>query len=336
MVVAEVSANHGGTLDGAVRLIDEAAAAGASAVKIQTYSAGSMTLPSNKPAFQISGASPWKNYSTLWDLYSRGATPRDWHRKLFEAAERNSIPIFSSPFSPSDVEFLESLGCPAYKIASPEIGYVQLLDAVAETQKPIILSTGVATFEDIEFAIARLRACRQPELTVLKCTSAYPSPLDQQNLLTMGDMKERWSVMVGYSDHTASIVSGAAAVALGASVVEKHFSGQAKEGLDAFFSLNSQEFNQYVNHIREVEALRGSISYEVPPCAIESRGAMRSLYFKRSLPAGRRLTPDDVAVIRPSGGLPPRVLDDILGSRLAIDVEQGIPVTPDHLEIDSN
>lgn len=327
LVIAELSANHGGRLERAVSLIRDAANAGASAVKIQTYEAKSMTLPLDRGAFSISQDSPWREHRTLWNLYSTGATPTEWHREMFDAAKHAGIPIFSSPFSPSDIEFLENLACPAYKIASPEIGYVQLLDAAADTHRPIIISTGTSTYEDIDKAVSRLRRRGVLDLTVLKCTSAYPAPLDQQNLLTMRDIKERWSVRVGFSDHTTSLVSGATAVALGACVVEKHFSGELGSGLDGFFSLDSNGFDRYVKYIRDAESMRGSVDYSLAPCALESRRAMRSLYFRHDLPAGKKLELGDIAVVRPSGGLPPEDLDTVVGCELTTSVTQGTPVT---------
>ena len=331
MVVAELSANHDGDLERAVALVHEAAQAGASVVKLQTYEAGSMTLPSRKAEFLLPPTSSFSRHKTLWDLYSVGATPREWHSAIFDAAAKVEIPIFSTLFSPADIQFLEDLDCPVYKIASPEIGYVQLLDAAADTQKPIIISTGTSTYDDLSHAVERLRSRGVSDLTVLKCTSAYPAPLDQQNLMTMRDIEERWSVRVGFSDHTTSLVSGAAAVALGACVVEKHFSGDLGTGLDGFFSLDSNDFSRYVAGIRDTEALRGSVDYELSSCALDSRRAMRSLYFKHNLPAGKRVDVNDIAIIRPAGGLPPGDLDLVVGCELITPVEEGTPVTRDRL-----
>lgn len=335
VVVAEISANHSGSLSHAVELVHLASAAGASAVKLQTYSADSITLKADAEAFRIPADSPWSEYGTLWSLYAEGATPREWHAELFSAGVEASVPVFSSPFSASDVDFLESLDCPAYKIASPEIGYVQLLDAVAQTGKPVMLSTGVALAEDVESAVLRLRRWHSDDITILKCTSCYPAPEAEQNLATMTDIARRWDVRVGFSDHTTSTVSGAVAVALGAQVIEKHFRGDSEQGLDGFFSLNSSEFQQYVEAVREAEMLRGSVDYSIAPCAQDSRRAMRSLYFTKSLPAGHILAEGDLAIVRPSGGLPPDHLTAVVGCELSVEVTAGTPVKSHFLKCDA-
>ena len=335
VIVAEVSANHSGSLDHAIELVHEAAAAGASAVKLQTYTADSITLRSDAEAFRIPDESPWASYGTLWNLYAEGATPREWHAELFSAGIDASIPVFSSPFSPSDVDFLESLDCPAYKIASPEVGYVQLLKSVARTGKPVLLSTGVALPEDLELALSHLRKWGASDISVLKCTSSYPAPDEEQNLATMLDMAERWDVRVGFSDHTTSLLSGAVAVALGAQVIEKHFCGSVDKGLDNFFSLNSTSFAQYVGGVRHAESLKGSVDYSIAPCARDARRAMRSLYFSRSLSEGHVISRGDVAILRPSGGLPPDALDSVVGNQLSANVALGTPVQA-HLLINND
>jgi pseudaminic acid synthase len=334
LVVAELSANHAGSVVNAVDLVHQAAGAGASAVKIQTYRAESITLKSSAKSFRIAPESPWASFGTLWDLYSAGTTPREWHSAIFAAGLEAGVPVFASPFSPSDVAFLESLNCPAYKIASPEIGYTQLLDAVSQTGKPVLLSTGVALEEDIEKAVGRLRRTDSIDITVMKCTSSYPAPIDEQHLSTMVDISERWQVRPGFSDHTTSTISGAVAVSLGAQVIEKHFRGGLDEGLDDFFSLDIEAFSDYVRAVRHAEALRGTVNYSIAPCATSSRRAMRSLYFTRELSQGHVVIEQDLAIVRPSGGLPPEDFAKVVGAVLRTDVTAGSPVLEHLLEFE--
>ncbi|QTL34227.1 pseudaminic acid synthase [Pseudoalteromonas viridis] len=328
-IIAEMSANHGGDLNNAFKLLKAAKEAGANAVKLQTYTADTITLNSTKEDFTLPGDNPWEAHKTLYSLYEKAYTPWEWHDALFEEGKRLGLDIFSSPFDDSAVELLESLGAPAYKIASPEITDVALLKRVAQTKKPVILSTGIANYADIELAVSVLRDNGCEQLAILKCTTAYPTPFAECNLRTIPDLKAAFNCVAGLSDHTLGIVAPVAAVTLGAKIIEKHFVlDKADDSVDAFFSLDQSEFALLVSSVRQCESALGKVSYEISASAQKNMLARRSLYFCRNLSAGDVISRDDIRSVRPGFGAHPKYLEQYIGQVLDVSVELGDRVSP--------
>jgi pseudaminic acid synthase len=326
-VVAELSGNHGGELERAERLVREASAAGADAVKVQTYKPDSLTIESDAPPFRVRMAGAWEG-RLLYDLYREASMPWQWQQPLKKLADELSIPFFSSPFDRAAVDFLAGLGVPAYKIASYELVDTQLIEQAAATGKPVILSTGMATREEIADAIAAARtAMPRVELALLKCTSAYPAPPEHLHLRTIRDMASQFQLPIGLSDHTLGTVAPVAAVALGACIVEKHLClSRADGGPDAHFSLEPHEFAAMVRNIREAEVSLGRVQYG-PEGEEHSRSYRRSLFVVEHVPEGARFTEANVRSIRPADGLPPKELRRVLGHRAARDIPRGTPLS---------
>ena len=321
-IVAGLSANHGHQLDVALTSIRAIREAGADAVKLQTYTADTLTLPCRSADFQVKGTL-WDG-RTLHELYQEAYTPWEWHPVLFEEARRLGLVCFSTPFDKTAVDFLEDLGNPICKIASFEITDLPLIDYAARKGKPMVISTGVALPEDIERAVETCRAAGNDDITLLKCTSSYPAPVEDANLLTMVDMKERYGVEVGLSDHTMGSDVAVAAVALGAVMVEKHFIlDRSIGGPDAAFSMEKDEFAAMVRSIRNAEKALGGVVYPTDPSAIKGREFCRSLYVARDMKEGETVTEENVRSVRPGYGLPPRYLPDVLGKRVRRDVSAG-------------
>lgn len=330
-IVAELSANHGHRLEVALESVRAAAAAGADAVKIQTYTADTLTLNSDREDFRIRGTL-WDG-RTLHELYQEAYTPWEWHKAIFEEAAKLGIVCFSTPFDTSAVDFLETLGNPCYKIASFEITDIPLIAYAASKGKPMILSTGVATLEDIELAVKTCRASGNEDITLLQCTSSYPAPIEEANLRTMPDMKERFGVKVGLSDHTIGHEVPLAAVALGASMVEKHFIlDRSIGGPDAAFSMEKEEFAAMVQAIRNVEKALGSVAYPTDPAAIPGRAFSRSLYIAQDMKAGDMFTPQNVRSVRPGYGMHPKYLPAVLGRTIARDAQAGERLLPEMIQ----
>ena len=330
-IVAELSANHGHRLEVALESVRAAAAAGTDAVKIQTYTADTLTLDSDQEDFRIRGTL-WDG-RTLHELYQEAYTPWDWHKAIFEEAAKAGIVCFSTPFDTSAVDFLETLGNPCYKIASFEITDIPLIAYAASKGKPMILSTGVATLEDIELAVKTCRASGNEDITLLQCTSSYPAPIEEANLRTMPDMKERFGVKVGLSDHTIGHEVPLAAVALGASMVEKHFIlDRSIGGPDAAFSMEKEEFAAMVQAIRNVEKALGSVAYPTDPAAIPGRAFSRSLYIAQDMKAGDMFTPQNVRSVRPGYGMHPKYLPAVLGRTIARDAQAGERLLPEMIQ----
>jgi len=324
-VIAEMSGNHKGEIDRAIRLIDAAKEAGADAVKLQTYTADTITIPCNRPEFRIEGG-PWAG-RTLHDLYQEAHTPWEWHPALFAHARRIGLPIFSSPFDPTAIDFLESLGAPAYKIASFEIIDLPLVRKAARTGKPLILSTGMASLGEIGEAVAAIREEGDNSLVLLHCVSGYPTPVEECDLRTIPHMAEAFGVPAGLSDHTHGVAVPVAAVALGAVVIEKHFTlSRADGGVDADFSLEPHELKAMVEACRVAHAALGGIDYALKPSEAGGRAFRRSLYVVADVAAGEPLTEANVRSIRPGLGLPPKHLPDVLGRCAARDLQRGEPL----------
>lgn len=326
-IIAELSANHGGSFETAVRLVHEAARAGVDAVKLQTYTADTMTLPSEGPAFCHRKTSLWA-HKTLHELYLEAATPWEWHPKLQHIAHGLGVTLFSSPFDATAVEFLESMNVPAYKIASFELIDIPLLRRVAATGKPVILSTGMATVAEIDEAVRTLRNSGTGEIALLKCLSAYPASADEMNLATLPHMAQLFRCPVGISDHSLNLATPVAATALGGSIIEKHLTlSRTTPTPDAWFSLEPDEFTAMVREVRTTEKAIGDVVYG--PCASEeeSIGFRRSLYITRDIQAGDRLDPSNCRSIRPGGGISPKYLDRVLGKKINRTLQRGTPLS---------
>ena len=323
-IVAEMSANHGGTLERALEIVRSAKRAGADAIKLQTYTADTITLKCQREDFRIPGISPWGNYATLWDLYDQAYTPRDWHAEIFREARQLGLEVFSSPFDESSVCFLEELQPAAYKIASPEITHIPLLESVARTGKPVIVSTGIAELKDIELALSTLRNAGATEIILLKCTTAYPAPPEEAHLRTIPDMASRFGVLPGLSDHTMGTVTSVASVTLGACLVEKHFTlDDGKETVDSFFSLGEKEFAALVQDIRWTEKALGRVNYDITPSAQSNLQGRRSLYVAAPIKAGEAFSESNIKCVRPSFGLHPKHYKEVLGRRATCDLQIG-------------
>lgn len=326
-VVAELSANHRQEFEEAVRLVETAKEAGADAVKLQTFTPATITIESDRPEFRIGGGTLWDG-KTLYDLYAEAYMPWEWQPKLKQLADSLRIDLFSTPFDRTAVDFLENMGVPAYKVASFEIVDIPLIEYIAGRGKPIIMSTGMATLAEIEEAIQAARGGGATQLALLKCTSAYPALPEEMNLRTIPHLAQAFGVPVGLSDHTLGIAVPVAAVALGACIVEKHFTlSRSIPSLDAAFSLEPQEFKAMVEAIRTTEKALGEVRYEVGEQEAKSRVFRRSLFVVRDVKAGEVFTEENVRSIRPGHGLHPRHLKDALGRRAAQDIQQATPLS---------
>ncbi|EQC43336.1 pseudaminic acid synthase [Bacteriovorax sp. Seq25_V] len=334
-IIAEMSGNHNGDINYAIEIIKKAKEAGADAVKLQTYKASTITLDSNKEDFLLPKDSPWAGSKNLYSLYEEAHTPWEWHKKLFKVAHEVGIDIFSSPFDETAVDLLESLNTPAYKIASPEINDLQLIKKVALTNKPIILSTGLATVEDIELAIKTLEDNGCYQYAFLKCTTAYPAPLDEINLATIPEIRKRYNCIAGLSDHTLGIEVPIASVALGAKIIEKHFTvDKSNTGVDSFFSLDFVEFKQMVSSIRKVESAIGVANFDLTKSSKNNLRGKRSLYVSKNIKKGELLTPNNIKSVRPGLGLAPKYFDSVLNKPVKRDLEFGERLKLEDIDID--
>lgn len=321
-IVAELSANHGHKLDVALESVRAAKEAGADAVKIQTYTADTITLNCDADDFKVKGTL-WDG-RTLYDLYQEAYTPWEWHQAIFDEAKKCGLVCFSTPFDKTAVDFLEDLGNPIMKIASFEITDIPLIEYAAKKGKPMVISTGIAMPEDIELAVKTCKDAGNDDITLLRCTSSYPAPIEDANLKTMVDMKERYGVKVGLSDHTMGYDVAVAAVALGATLVEKHFIiDRSIGGPDSGFSMEQDEFAAMVQSIRNVEKAIGEVTYHDDPSKIKGREFCRSLYVAEDVKAGDVVTEKNVRSVRPGFGLHPKYLPDVIGKKFAKDFKIG-------------
>ncbi len=324
-IIAEMSGNHKGDLARAVRLIEAAATAGADAVKLQTYTADTMTIDHDGPGFRLEGGL-WDG-RTLHDLYQEAHTPWDWHPALFDAARACGIAIFSSPFDATAVDLLESLDAPAYKIASFELIDLPLIRRVAATGKPMILSTGMSSLGEIQEAVTAAREAGSGAVMLLHCISAYPTPPEDANLRTIASLRTAFGVPVGLSDHTMGVTVPIAAVAMGAVAIEKHFTlARADGGPDAAFSLEQGELAELVRSTRIAWSALGRVDHGITPGEVGGRDLRRSLYVVRDIAAGEALTAASIRAIRPGYGLPPKYLPDLLGRPATRALYRGEPV----------
>lgn len=331
-IIAELSANHGGSIEIAKETVKAAKRAGADAIKLQTYTADTITLDVKTDEFKISQGTAWDG-QYLYDLYKDAALPWEWHQELFNLAKKEGLICFSSPFDKSAVDFLEELDTPIYKVASFEITDIPLIKYMASKQKPMIISTGIATIEDIELAIETCKSAGNNDITILKCTSAYPAAAEDANLLTIPDIVARFGVKSGLSDHTMGTEAPMIAVALGAKMIEKHFIlDKSIGGADAHFSLDENEFKQMVDAVRLTEKLMGKIDYEMTEKKTKSREFSRSLYISKNVKAGEIITEENVKSVRPGFGLHPKYLIDVLGKHFVLDIKKGEPLSLKHFK----
>ena len=321
-IIAELSANHNGSKQVALESIRAAKQAGADAVKIQTYTADTLTLNCDAPDFRL-GKGLWEG-ETFYTLYKKAYTPWEWHEEIFRVAREEGLVCFSTPFDKTAVDLLEDLNNPIYKIASFEITDIPLIKYIASKHKPIILSTGIAMEEDIQLALDTIRGEGSNDITLLKCTSAYPAPIEEANLLTIPDMKNRFGVRVGLSDHTEGAAVPMAAVALGAEVVEKHFIiNRSIGGPDSAFSMEAADFKDMVDNIRMVEKALGKVNYPTDPSMIKGREYCRSLYVAEDIEVGDIVTENNVRSVRPGYGLHPKFLSIVLGKKVCRQLKKG-------------
>lgn len=321
-IIAELSANHNGSLEVAIETIKAAKRAGADCIKLQTYTADTITLDSDNEDFIIKG--------TIWDgkklhkLYQEAYTPWEWHETLFKTAEKEGLFCFSSPFDRTAVDFLEGLNTPAYKIASFEITDIPLIEYVASKGKPVIISTGVASQEDIELALNTCFRAGNRNIALLKCTSSYPAPLEEANMIMIKDMADRYGVITGLSDHTLGITVPIVATCFGAKIIEKHFIlDRSIGGPDASFSLNEIEFTAMVNAVREAEKAIGVVDYNLTAKQLKGRDFCRSLYIVENIGAGEEITEKNIRSIRPGFGMHPKYYSQILGKKAKFDLVKG-------------
>jgi len=327
LIIAELSANHGQDIQIAIDTIKAAKRTGADAIKLQTYTADTMTIDCQNEYFtNVLNGSIWEGQS-LYDLYKVAYTPWEWHKELFKTAAEEGLICFSTPFDKSSVDFLEQFNPPAYKIASFEIQDIPLIEYAASKGRPMIISTGIAELEDIKLAVNTCRKKNNENIILLKCTSSYPAPIEEANLMTIPDLKEKFDVEIGLSDHTMGIVAPIVAVAFGARVIEKHFIlDKSIGGPDASFSLDEKEFTEMVKAIRQAEKAIGKVTYELTDKVKASRKFSRSLFVVKDIKAGEIFTEENIRSIRPGYGLHPKYLIEIFGKKALRDLNRGTPL----------
>ena len=331
-IIAELSANHGQKIEIAKETIRAAKRSGADAIKLQTYTADTMTIDCNNKYFKdVLNGSIWEG-RTLYELYKEAYTPWEWHKELFRVAKEEGLLCFSTPFDKTAVDFLEQFNPPAYKIASFEIQDIPLIEYAASKGRPMIISTGIAELEDIELAVKTCKDVGNHNIILLKCTSSYPAPIEETNLVTIPDLKKRFGVEVGLSDHTLGIVAPVVAVTLGARVIEKHFIlDKLIGGPDASFSLDEKEFTEMVSAVRQAKRAVGQVSYELTEKVKASRKFARSLFVVKDIKKGEKFTEENVRSIRPGYGLHPKYLKEVIGKVAKDDLERGTPLNWQHI-----
>ncbi len=330
-IIAEMSANHAGSMERALELIHVAKESGADCVKIQTYTPDTMTIDCGNEYFHI-GKGTWEG-ENLYSLYRKAYTPWEWQAQLRDEAARVGIDFLSTAFDRTSVDFLEELGVRFYKIASFELVDIPLLEYIASKNKPVILSTGMGTIEEITEAVNAIYSTGNRQLALMKCSSAYPAKSEEMNLATIRDLRARFDIPVGLSDHSMGAFSAATAVAMGACIVEKHFCvSRAIENPDSAFSMEPDEFADMVRQVREVEKAMGTVSYGVTAQEESNSCFRRSLFVVQDIAAGEKLTPDNIRSIRPAYGLKPKYYRDVLGRTAKCDLRRGTPLTPEVID----
>lgn len=334
-IVAELSANHNHDIEIAKKTIKAAKESGADAIKLQTYTPDTITIDCDSEYFQIKQGTVWDG-TTLYKLYEKAYTPWQWHKELKEYAHNIGLIFFSTPFDKTAVDFLEELNVPAYKVASFEITDIPLIQYMASKGKPMIISTGIATLEDIRLAVDTCKKVGNEDIILLKCTSSYPANIEDSNLLTIPDLSERFNVISGLSDHSVEKEVPITAVALGAKMIEKHFIiNKDIGGPDAGFSMEPDDFREMVNSIRKVEKSMGVVDYELTDKKKRNRELSRSLFIVKDMKKGDAITEDNVKSIRPGFGMHPKYYNDILGKKVNKDIDRGTPLTEDIIDLNS-
>lgn len=332
LIVAEVSANHLQDFERAKKIVKTACQIGAGAIKLQTYTPDTLTLKSSKEPFQIKVNPAWKR-RTLYELYSQAYMPWEWHQELKEIAESYQVPLFSTAYDDTAVDFLEKLGVPAYKIASFEMTDLELLKKVAKTRKPVIMSRGMSDLEELTASLKTLRENGASEIAVLHCVSGYPTAIEEMNLVTIPDIQERFGVVSGLSDHTLTTHIPVAAVALGACIIEKHFTlSRTDGGFDAAFSIEPEELKELVKAVRDTEEALGKPFYQIGKKEAENAVFRRSLWVIKPVKKGEKFTKESVGRFRPGDGLPVKFLPQILGKTAKKDIEANTPMSWDLIE----
>lgn len=330
-IIAELSANHNGSLDTAIETIRAVKQTGADAVKLQTYTADTITLSAKTEDFLLKQGTIWDG-KYLHDLYQEAHTPWEWHKTLFDVAKEEGLICFSSPFDPTAVDLLEELENPIYKIASFEITDIPLIRYVASKGKPIIISTGIATADDIELALETCKKEGNNQIALLKCTSSYPAPMGEANLIMIKDLADRFGVISGLSDHTLGITAPVIAVTQGAKIIEKHFIlDRSIGGPDASFSLNEEEFTQMVKAVREAEVALGEVNYKLTEKQLQARNFSRSLYIAKDVKKGELITSENVRSVRPGFGMHPKYTPILLGKKFNQNISKGARMSFDFI-----
>jgi pseudaminic acid synthase len=326
-IIAELSANHNGSIDTAIETVRAAKRAGADCIKLQTFTADTITLDSKKEDFKITQGTLWDG-QYLHDLYKTTHLPWEWHEQIIKVAKEEGLICFSSPFDPTSVEFLESLNVPAYKIASFEITDIPLIELIASKGKPVIISTGIAEQEDIELALDACKRMGNNDIALLKCTSSYPAPIEEANMCMVKDLAERYGVISGLSDHTMGSTVPIVATVMGAKIIEKHFIlNHSVGGADASFSMDEFEFTAMVKAVREAEAAVGIVDYTLTEKQRKGKDFSRSLYIVEDIKAGDIISENNMRSIRPGYGMHPKYYKEILGQKAVMDLEKGTPLT---------
>ena len=322
-IIAELSANHNGSIATAIETVKAAKRAGANCIKLQTFTADTITLDSKNKDFKITQGTLWDG-QYLHDLYKTTHLPWEWHKEIMAVAKQEGLICFSSPFDPTSVEFLETLNVPAYKIASFEITDIPLIELIASKGKPVIISTGIAEEEDIELALEACKRMGNNDIALLKCTSSYPAPIEEANMCMVKDLAERYGVISGLSDHTMGSTVPIVATTMGAKIIEKHFIlNREIGGADASFSMNEEEFTAMVKAVREAESAIGIVDYTLTEKQRKSRDFSRSLYVVEDIKAGELLTKNNVRSVRPGFGMHPKYYKDILNKKANVNLEKG-------------
>lgn len=325
-IIAELSANHNGSLKNALATVKAAKRAGADAIKLQTYTADTITLDVKTDDFRLKQGTIWDG-KYLYDLYQEAYTPWEWHKEIFEAAKKEGLVCFSSPFDFSSVDLLEELNAPAYKIASFEITDIPLIEYVASKGKPVIISTGIAEEEDIVLALDACKRKGNTQIALLKCTSSYPAPIEEANMIMVKDLAERYGVISGLSDHTMGSTVPIVATVFGAKIIEKHFIiDRAIGGPDASFSMNEEEFTAMVRAVREAESASGIIDYKLTEKQAKGREFSRSLYIAENIKAGEVFTAENLRSVRPGFGVHPKYYNELIGKKAMVDLVKGTPM----------
>ncbi len=322
-IVAEISGNHGGKIQNLKKIIDELDNKFVDAIKIQAYQANSITIKSNNNDFRIAKGNKWSKYKYLHELYKYAETPFNWLGKIFKYCKRKKIIVFASVFDLKSLQILENLKCPAYKIASPEITDIHLIEEVAKTKKPIILSNGLASLKDLKLAVSSIRKKGNDKLIILKCTSSYPAETAKLNLNTMSDISKKFNCLSGFSDHTTNINIPIHAASIGASMIEKHVCLKNKKTVDSFFSIDTQEFNKMAKIIKNNKKSEGKISYELPSSSKKNLAGRKSIYVIEDIKKGEKFTLKNIKPIRPSYGLHPKFFNKILNKISKVNLSKG-------------